>query len=136
MVLLGLEPALVLDIGAVELELLDHLGAQLLGGEYHHLVIYLAALAHELHALEQVGAGAGGVVVLGYQNHGLDVIHACSQLEVGKGEGKASDERQHEEPPVTLVLAQECPKVDNLLFLLSSGRCIDFCHIDVLLVIW
>ena len=68
MVAFGLEPTLVLDVGAVELELLDNLGTQFLGRENYHLVIDLAALAHELHALEQGGSGTGAGVILGDEN--------------------------------------------------------------------
>ena len=96
MVLIGLVPLFLLDIAAVEFELLGNLGAQLLGGEDDHLVVHLAALTHELHALEQVGPGTTVIVVLGDEHDRLDVIDACGILEIDKRECHAGNERQQE----------------------------------------
>ena len=83
-VFLGFVPSLVLKVAVVDAQLLDDLGAQLLGREDDHLVVDLTALAHELHALEQAGTGAGTVILLGNEHDCLDVIDALGELEIDK----------------------------------------------------
>ena len=88
----GHVPRLTLGIGAVQFQALHDLGAQVLGRENNHLVIDLAALAHEFHALEQAGTGSGTVVVLGYQHYRLDVINALGILQVEECQRHACDQ--------------------------------------------
>ena len=82
MVAFGLEPTLVLNVGTVELKLLDNLGTQFLGREDYHLVIDLAALAHEFHALEQGGTGTSAGVILGNEDDRFDIVYTLGGLQV------------------------------------------------------
>ena len=82
MVAFGLEPTLVLDVGTVELELLDNLGTQFLRREDYHLVIDLAALAHKLHALEQGGSSTSASVILGNEDDRFDIVYTLGGLQV------------------------------------------------------
>ena len=92
MALFGLEPSLVLDIGAVEFEPSGYLGTQFLGREDDHLVLHLAAAAHELHALEQIGSGTGTVVLLCHEYHRIHIIDAVGDPHVVVGQAQARDE--------------------------------------------